>query len=76
MTYETSQGHSAGAHLAAQVVLSDIIEQAKYNESISIKDIPEPHVSQKHDPSMKRNHTLRNNNKPHDFLPLVEGILL
>jgi hypothetical protein len=67
--------------LAAQVVLSDIIEQAKYNESIQSREAP-PYVSKKHDPSMKfqginEGHMISEyNNKPRDFLPLVEGILL
>ncbi|KAI7895684.1 Alpha/Beta hydrolase protein [Mucor mucedo] len=73
-------GHSAGAQLTAQVVLSDIIEQAKYNESIQSRE--SPYVSQKHDPSMKmqgnEGHMISDSNQyqPRDFLPLVEGILL
>lgn len=72
-------GHSAGAHLTAQVVLSDIIEQAKYNENLQLRDLPVPPVSQKHDPSIKKfqgSSHMTDGNKPHDFLPLVEGILL
>ncbi|KAI9355233.1 Alpha/Beta hydrolase protein [Pilaira anomala] len=67
-------GHSAGAQLAAQVVLSDIIEQVKYHESNQYAQSP-PFVSKKHDPSMKEIQN-NNNNKPRDFLPLVEGLLL
>lgn len=74
-------GHSAGAQLAAQVVLADVIEQAKYNDSLlQTKEFTLPHVSQKHDPAKKKivqqgsNHMTLG--KPHDFLPLVEGILL
>jgi carboxylesterase type B len=76
-------GHSAGAHLVSQVVLSDIIEQAKYNEEENnrIQNSPptQYHVSKKHDPSIKeqqQRHMIHNNSEPHDFLPLVEGILL
>ncbi|KAI8059715.1 Alpha/Beta hydrolase protein [Thamnidium elegans] len=70
-------GHSAGAQLAAQVVLSDIIEQVKYNDSMHYIQSP-PFVSKKHDPSMKntKNHMIDHKNKPRDFLPLVEGLLL
>lgn len=65
--------------MTAQVVLSDIIQQAKFNDNLQWKDLPVPSVSQKHDPSIKKfqtsNHMV-DGNKPHDFLPLVEGILL
>ncbi|OBZ85300.1 putative isoprenylcysteine alpha-carbonyl methylesterase ICMEL1 [Choanephora cucurbitarum] len=64
-------GHSAGAQLTAQVVLSDMIEQVKYDESM--QSTP-PRVSEKHDPAIKK-HDL-NKAHPRDFLPLVEGILL
>jgi hypothetical protein len=64
-------------------MLSDIIEQAKYDECIqSWKSTPPDDVSEKHDPAMKKieaireRHMMYNNNKPHDFLPLVEGLLL
>ncbi|RCH83282.1 hypothetical protein CU098_007004, partial [Rhizopus stolonifer] len=71
-------GHSAGAQLTAQVVLSDIIEQVKYDESIQSKSTP-PRVSEKHDPAMKKleeRHMILSKERSHDFLPLVEGILL
>jgi hypothetical protein len=40
--------------------------------------VPQPHVSKKHDPAMKdeRHMISTTDNKPRDFLPLVEGILL
>lgn len=47
--------------------------------------ISSPHVSEKHDPAMKttifknnnnNDNNNNNNDKPHDFLPLVEGLLL
>ncbi|KAI8345304.1 Alpha/Beta hydrolase protein [Choanephora cucurbitarum] len=65
------EGHSAGAQLTAQVVLSDMIEQVKYDESM--QSTP-PRVSEKHDPAIKK-HDLSKAH-PGDFLPLVEGILL
>ncbi|KAI8328026.1 Alpha/Beta hydrolase protein [Blakeslea trispora] len=54
-----------------QVVLSDMIEQVKYEERI--QSTP-PRVSEKHDPAIRKHDF--NKNDPHDFLPLVEGILL
>ncbi|GAN03393.1 carboxylesterase [Mucor ambiguus] len=76
-------GHSAGAHLVSQVVLSDIISQVKYDENLTANSSPpsSPHVSEKHDPAKKtmvinNSDNNNNNNKPHDFLPLVEGLLL
>jgi hypothetical protein len=66
------------------VILSDILKQVKYDESITTTSSPisSPHVSEKHDPAMKttkfenNNNNNNNNVKPHDFLPLVEGLLL
>ncbi|KAI8886411.1 alpha/beta-hydrolase [Backusella circina FSU 941] len=70
-------GHSAGAHLTSQVVLSDLIEQAKYQELNQVKDSVY-HVSKKHDPSIGKvdDHLTKGSDKQHDFLPQVEGILL
>ncbi|KAG1140266.1 hypothetical protein G6F37_009232 [Rhizopus arrhizus] len=54
-------GHSSGAHLISQVVLSDVIDKAKYQQTMF-------HVSGKHDPNVTH--------EPHDFLPQIEGLLL
>ncbi|KAI8639832.1 Alpha/Beta hydrolase protein [Parasitella parasitica] len=72
-------GHSAGAHLVSHVILSDIINQVRYDESleaVSAATAISPLVSEKHDPAMKTTMKNNGNNKPHDFLPLVEGLLL
>ncbi|KAI8989348.1 Alpha/Beta hydrolase protein [Pilobolus umbonatus] len=68
-------GHSAGAQMAAQVVLSDVIGKVKYHERQS-KDTMS-HVSMKHGLSMNRNDVLNEQkDKAYDFLPQVEGLLL
>ncbi|CEP07923.1 hypothetical protein [Parasitella parasitica] len=72
-------GHSAGAHLVSHVILSDIINQVRYDESVAAAATSttiSPLVSEKHDPAMKTTIKNNDNNKPHDFLPLVEGLLL
>lgn len=39
--------------------------------------VPTPHVSKKHDPAIKDERPMiSSTTEPHDFLPLVEGILL
>ncbi|KAG0167701.1 hypothetical protein DFQ28_005809 [Apophysomyces sp. BC1034] len=55
-------GHSAGAHLAAQVIFSDVIEKAKYTYSKSTA------VSEKYDVTAT--------GRPLHFLPQVEGLFL
>lgn len=71
--YLTSkQGHSAGAHLVAQVVLSDVIEKVKYYQAIAPSAQQTSHVSEKHDPTKHD----RGTELPHDFLPPIEGLLL
>ncbi|KAI7906392.1 Alpha/Beta hydrolase protein [Cokeromyces recurvatus] len=78
-------GHSAGAQLAAQVVLSDVIEQVKYDQDIHSNQeaITPPNTSEKHDPIMEKkidhlykHHMLFSKDKSNDFLPLVEGLIL
>ncbi|KAG1141189.1 hypothetical protein G6F37_009244 [Rhizopus arrhizus] len=53
-------GHSAGAQLISQVVLSDVIEKAKYSQM--------SFMNKKHDPTIIH--------EPFDFLPQIEGLLL
>ncbi|ORE05009.1 alpha/beta-hydrolase [Rhizopus microsporus var. microsporus] len=66
------EGHSAGAHLVAQVVLSDVIEKVKYYQAIAPGAQQTSHVSEKHDPTKHD----RGTELPHDFLPPIEGLLL
>ncbi|EIE77059.1 hypothetical protein RO3G_01763 [Rhizopus delemar RA 99-880] len=54
------EGHSAGAQLISQVVLSDVIEKAKYSQM--------SFMNKKHDPTIIH--------EPFDFLPQIEGLLL
>ncbi|CAO3595130.1 unnamed protein product [Absidia cylindrospora] len=56
-------GHSAGAHLASQVVLCDLVEKVKHASLTSKKK------SDSTGDSIPKNHTT-------DFLPQVEGLLL
>ncbi|KAI8390841.1 Alpha/Beta hydrolase protein, partial [Radiomyces spectabilis] len=66
------KGHSAGAHLASQVVLGDAIEKANF---LKAKNGP----SEKRDPSTKSaSYTLTDLSAPlqKDFLPQVEGLIL
>ncbi|CAO3673799.1 unnamed protein product [Rhizopus microsporus] len=65
-------GHSAGAHLVSQVVLSDVIEKVKYYQAIAPSAQQTSHVSEKHDPTKHD----RDTELPHDFLPPIEGLLL
>ncbi|KAI9267436.1 Alpha/Beta hydrolase protein [Sporodiniella umbellata] len=60
-------GHSAGAHLASQVVLSDVIDKAKYQQSLQMTS-----DHRKHDPT----HLPEGSLDPHQFLPQIEGLLL
>ncbi|ORZ22202.1 Alpha/Beta hydrolase protein [Absidia repens] len=56
-------GHSAGAHLASQVVLCDLVEKVKHASLATKKQ------TDRTGDSMPKNHTT-------DFLPQVEGLLL
>ncbi|CAO3676316.1 unnamed protein product [Rhizopus stolonifer] len=60
-------GHSAGAHLVSQVVLSDVIDKAEYQESVQMASS----MNGKHAPAMSERHI-----DPLEFLPQIEGLLL
>ncbi|KAI8884751.1 alpha/beta-hydrolase, partial [Backusella circina FSU 941] len=69
------EGHSAGAHLATQVVLSDVIEKVKYQENL-MSGGSSPQMGIKHDPAEIKLGNEELTCKIQDFLPQVEGLLL
>ncbi|KAI9006658.1 Alpha/Beta hydrolase protein [Phycomyces nitens] len=65
-------GHSAGAHLVSQVVLTDLVDKASYSEAA--RDRLNVSISEKHDPAITK--PFSHLHGVYDFLPQVEGLLL
>ncbi|KAI7866118.1 Alpha/Beta hydrolase protein [Spinellus fusiger] len=64
-------GHSAGAHLASQIVLEDLVEKVMFSDRTRAH---RPAVNEKHDPVKQGSDGYPKHSN--DFLPQVEGLIL